>query len=168
MQITGTLISYYFYCHRRMWLHANDIKMEDNSEDVAMGVLIEEQSYQKRSAKYEQIQIGPVKIDFYDKKNQVIHEVKKSSKFHETHIWQMKYYIYIFEQSGIDGVSGILEYPKERKTEEVFLSEPDREYLKELLEKIDKVIHADKCPPVINKPRCKNCSYFDFCYANEV
>ncbi|MFW6275447.1 MAG: CRISPR-associated protein Cas4, partial [bacterium] len=137
MQITGTLISYYFYCHRRMWLHANDIKMEDNSEDVAMGVLIEEQSYQHRSSKFEQIQIGPVKIDFYDKKNRVIHEVKKSSKFHETHIWQMKYYIYLFEQAGIEGVTGILEYPKERKTEEVLLSEPDREFLKELLVKID-------------------------------
>lgn len=167
MQVTGTLISYYFYCHRRLWLHANGVQFEDNSEDVAMGVLIEETSYQQRSSKYQQVQIGPIKIDFYNGKNKVIHEVKKSSKFHETHIWQVRYYIYILEQAGVEGVTGILEYPKERKTEEVLLSEPDREYIKELIEKIDQLIHSENCPLAINKPKCKNCSYFDFCYANE-
>ncbi|RUT77768.1 CRISPR-associated protein Cas4 [Ancylomarina longa] len=167
MQITGTLISYYFYCHRRMWLHANDIKFEDNSEDVAMGVLIEKTSYQQRSSKYEQVEIGPIKIDFYDTKNKIIHEVKKSSKFHETHIWQIKYYIYILELKGIDDVTGVLEYPKERKTEDVFLSTPDRERIKEFLVEIDQIIHANKCPEAINKPRCKKCSYYDFCYSSE-
>ncbi len=167
MQITGTLISYYFYCLRRMWLHANDIKFEDTSEDVAMGVVIEETSYQKRSDRYQQIQIGPIKIDFYDAKNKIIHEVKKSSKFHETHIWQIKYYIYVLEQAGVKGATGILEYPKERKTEEVFLSESDRAFLKELITKIDQLIHQQNCPPIIHKPKCKNCSYFDFCYADE-
>lgn len=167
MQITGTLISYYFYCHRRMWLHANDIRFENNSEDVAMGVLIEETSYQQRSSKYEQIEIGPIKIDFYDAKNKVIHEVKKSSKFHETHIWQLKYYIFIMDLNGIEGVTGLLEYPKERKTEEVFLSIPDKERIAELLSEIDSIIHSEKCPREIKQAKCKNCSYFDFCYSSE-
>ncbi|MFW5983129.1 MAG: CRISPR-associated protein Cas4 [bacterium] len=167
MKVTGTLISYYFYCHRRMWLHANNIKMEDNSEDVAMGVLVEETSYLARSGKFQQIQIGPVKIDFYDAKNKIIHEVKKSDKFHETHIWQIRYYIYILENSGIEGVKGILEYPKARKTEEVFLSVADRVHIVKLIDEIEMLIHAEACPPVINKPKCKNCSYFDFCYIAE-
>jgi CRISPR-associated exonuclease Cas4 len=72
------------------------------------------------------------------------------------------------EQAGIEEVSGLLEYPKERKTEEVFLSEPDRIYLTELLETIDKLIHQEQCPSLLNKPKCKNCSYYDFCYSNEV
>ncbi|MFW5871742.1 MAG: CRISPR-associated protein Cas4 [bacterium] len=167
MQITGTLISYYFYCHRRMWLHANDIKMEDNSEDVAMGVLVEETSYQSRSDKFQQVQIGPVKIDFYDAKNKVIHEVKKSDKFHETHIWQIKYYIYILEQAGIQMVKGILEYPQKRKTEEVHLSAADKVYLEEITDEIDRIIKQAISPPVINSPKCKNCSYYDFCYSTE-
>jgi CRISPR-associated exonuclease Cas4 len=150
-----------------MWLHANGIKLEDNSEDVAMGVLIEETSYQQRSSKYQQIEIGSIKIDFYDSKNKIIHETKKSNKFHETHIWQLRYYIYILEQAGVEGVTGILEYPKERKTEEVLLSKPDREFLKELIGKIDLLIHSDQCQPLLNQPKCKKCSYFDFCYANE-
>jgi CRISPR-associated exonuclease Cas4 len=168
MHVNGTLISYYFYCKRRMWLHANDIKMEDNSEDVAMGLLVEKESYKQRSKKYEQIEIGPIKIDFYDIKNKTIHEVKKSGKFHETHIWQMKFYIYMFEQYGINEVSGILEYPKERKTEEVCLSHPDRERIKEMEMEINRINTNEKCPPVIHSHKCKNCAYNDFCYSGEI
>jgi CRISPR-associated exonuclease Cas4 len=168
MRVTGTLISYYFYCNRRLWLHANGIQLENNSEDVAMGIIIEESSYLQRSEKFKQLELGSIKIDFYDAKNRIIHEVKKSSKFHETHIWQLRYYIYVLEQAGINGVSGLLEYPKERKTEEVFLSEPDRFFLRELVEKIENLIHKEQCPPLLNHPKCKNCSYFDFCYSNEI
>lgn len=168
MNITGTLISYYFYCHRRMWLHANGIQFENNSEDVAIGILIEETSYQKRSDRFQQVNIGSIKIDFYDAKNKIIHEVKKSSKFHETHIWQVKYYLYVLENNWIKGVRGILEYPKERKTEEVLLSSIDIEQIKEMEVEIRKIIEGKTVPELIKKSRCKNCSYFDFCFISEV
>ncbi len=167
MQVTGTLIQYYFFCHRQLWLHANDIKMEAGFDLVELGNLVQEESYNQRAEKYEQIEIGPVKIDFFDTRNKIIHEVKKSSKFHETHIWQVKYYIYILEQNGIKGVTGILEYPKERKTEEVFLSQPDIERIEELKNEIILITHSKACPDILNKPKCKNCSYFDFCYSGE-
>ncbi len=167
MQITATLIQYYFFCHRQLWLHANDIKMEAGFDLVELGNLIQEESYNQRSEKYEQIEIGPVKIDFFDTKNKVIHEIKKSSKFHETHIWQVKYYIHVFEKYGIDGVSGILEYPKERKTEEVYLSQPDRQRIEELKQEISQIVASVDCPVVLKNPKCKNCSYYDFCYAGE-
>ena len=167
MQVTGTHIHYYFNCHRQLWLFANGINMEHTSEDVSFGKLIHETTYQHRADRFREVEIGPVKIDFYDQKNKIIHEIKKSSKLKESHIWQVRYYIYILEQAGIEGVSGILEYPKERKTEEVFLSQPDREYIKEIMGKIDQLIHSDICPPAIYKPKCKKCSYFDFCYADE-
>lgn len=167
MDVTGTLIAYYFYCHRRMWLHANGIRFEDTSEDVEMGVLVEETSYNHRSSKYEQISIGPIKIDFYDAKNKKIHETKKSSKFHETHIWQLKYYIYILELSGVSNVKGILEYPEVRKTEKVDLNEDDRKRLEEIIDSINELLSLDVCPPRINSTKCKNCSYFDFCWSGE-
>lgn len=167
MDVTGTLIAYYFYCHRRMWLHANGIRFEDTSEDVEMGVLIEETTYNHRPHKYEQISFGPIKIDFYDAKNKIIHETKKSSKFHETHIWQLKYYIYMLEQSGVSNVTGILEYPEERATEKVELNEEDRKRLREVIDLINKLLSLDDCPPRINSLKCKNCSYFDFCWSGE-
>ncbi len=167
MQVTGTHIHYFFNCHRQLWLFANGINMEQTSDTVYEGKLIHETSYSQRSERFKEVELGPVKIDYFDKKNKVIHEIKKSSKLLNSHIWQVKYYIYVFEQAGIKGVTGILEYPKEHKTEEVLLSEPDRVYIEELLVEIDKLINKEKCPPLLNKPKCKNCSYFDFCYSNE-
>jgi CRISPR-associated exonuclease Cas4 len=167
MQVTGTHIHYFFNCRRQLWLFANGINMEHSSEMVAIGKSIHESTYQYRSERFREIEIGPIKIDYFDQKNKVIHEIKKSSKLFDSHVWQVKYYIYIFEQAGIDGVTGILEYPKERKTKEVLLSEPDREYLNELVAEIHQLIHLDNCPPVLNKPKCKSCSYYDFCYAYE-
>ena len=167
MQVTGTHMHYYFNCHRQLWLFANGINMEHTSDDVFEGKMIHETSYQQRSSKFEEIAINGIKVDYYDTKNKVIHEIKKSSKLMESHAWQVKYYIYVLEFNGIEGVTGILEYPKERKTEDVFLSTPDRERIKELLVEIDRIIHANKCAEVINKPKCKKCSYYDFCYSSE-
>ena len=167
MNITGTHINYYFSCHRQLWLFANNIQMEHTSETVYEGKLIHENSYQQRSSKYEEIAIGGIKIDFYDSKNKVIHEIKKSRKLHEAHLWQLKYYIYILEKSGIEGVSGVLEYPKERKTEEVYLSSVDIEKIKEIEIKINRIINNDNIPDLTKMSRCKNCSYYDFCFVTE-
>lgn len=165
--VTGTLISYYFYCKRRMWLHANDICLEDTSEDVAMGKLIEDTTYLQRNSNYEQIELDGIKIDFYDHKNKIVHETKKSSKFEETHIWQIKYYLYVMMQNGIAGVTGLLEYPEERKKHEIILEESDIEKIKAIASNIQSVIKGENCPPILNLPKCKNCSYYEFCYIKE-
>lgn len=165
--VTGTLISYYFYCKRRMWLHANDIRFEDTSEDVAMGRLIEDTTYLQRNSIYEQIELDGIKIDFYDHKNKIIHETKKSSKFEQTHIWQLKYYIYVLRKNGVEGATGILEYPVERKTHKIELSSNDEVEIDRLASDIQDIIQRENCPPLIKSIRCKNCSYYEFCYITE-
>jgi len=167
MQITGTHFNYYLVCHRKLWLFANTIQMEHTSDAVTEGKLIHETSYPQRPEKYEEIQIEGIKIDFYDAKNRIIHEIKKSAKLHEAHEWQLKYYIYVFLKNGIEKVSGILEYPKERKTEEIYLSSIDIERIKEMEAEIMEIIESKNVPPVIHVPRCKKCSYYDFCYVSE-
>ena len=167
MEITGTQINYYFTCHRKLWLFGNGIQMEQNSELVAMGKLIHETSYSDRPERFQEVEIGPVKIDFYDKRDKVIHEIKKSDKLEESHRWQVKYYIYIMEQAGIEGVTGLLEYPKLRHTEEVLLTDHDREELEIIIAAIEKIKTSESCPPMVKLVICKNCSYFDFCYSSE-
>jgi len=167
MYITGTHINYYFICHRKLWLFANNIQMEHTHDAVSEGKLIHETSYPQRSAKYEEIQIEGIKIDYFDTKNKVVHEIKKSRKLHEAHVWQVKYYIYILGENGLEGVSGRLEYPKERKTEEVLLTSIDIERIKEMENEIPDIANSSEAPPTIKKSRCKNCSYFDFCYVSE-
>jgi CRISPR-associated exonuclease Cas4 len=141
--------------------------MEHTSETVAEGKLIGETTYPERAEKYTEIEIDGIKIDFYDAKNKVVHEVKKSNKVEQAHIAQVKYYIYKLEQHGVIGVSGLIEYPKMRQREEVFLEAGDREMIGQWEVEIKHLVEDETCPDVINKPICKQCSYFDFCYVQE-
>lgn len=166
MLITGTHFNYYLICHRKLWLFANGITMEHTSEAVYQGKLIHENSYQQRSERFKEIEIGGIKIDWFDSKNNVVHEIKKSDKKEEAHIWQVKYYLFVLEQHGVNA-TGLLEYPKLRKTQEVLLTQPDRQYIEEARQKIAGIVEADTCPKKLPKTKCRNCSYFDFCYANE-
>ena len=141
--------------------------MEHTSDIVYEGKLIHETSYTQRSDKYQEVQIGNIKIDYYDPKNKIIHEVKKSNKIETAHHWQLKYYMYVLEQSGIKGIKGILEYPKLRKTEEIILSKRDISEIENIKNTIFKIINSETAPKIEKKTRCKNCSYYDFCYINE-
>ena len=167
MKITGTLINYYFVCHGELWLFANGINMEQESDLVYEGKLIHEESYPERSSKYEEVAIDGIKVDYYDAKNHVIHEIKKSNKVDRAHEWQLKYYMYVFEQHGVEGVRGILEYPEMRKTKEVMLTDVDREEIRSMINEIESIIQQEDCPKRVKKGLCRNCSYFDFCYSEE-
>jgi CRISPR-associated exonuclease Cas4 len=176
MIINATLINLYHVCKREMWLHANGIRMEHTSETVAEGKLIGETTYPQRSEKYTEVELssplgggreGTGKIDFYDAKNKVVHEIKKSSSMEAAHEWQVKYYIWLLEQNGIEGIKGILEYPKLRETKEILLTEEDKVYLQAVVQQIEIMIAGEQCPPRINSKICKKCSYYDFCYIEE-
>lgn len=167
MQLTATHINYYFICHRKLWLYANGINMEHTSDAVAEGKLIGETTYPQRAEKYTEIEIGGSKIDFYDAKNKVIHEIKKSNKIEEAHEWQVKYYIWLLRQNGIEGATGLLEYPKLKLSTEVRLTPTDEVYLQTVILQIKALVECELCPPVINSKICKSCSYYDFCYLGD-
>ncbi|WP_337631700.1 Dna2/Cas4 domain-containing protein, partial [Prevotella pectinovora] len=42
------------------------------------------------------------------------------------------------------------------------------EEIQTIAEEITNVISQEQCPPVTKKGICKNCSYFEFCYINEM
>lgn len=141
--------------------------MEHTSDLVYEGKLIHESSYPQRSERYQELEIRGIKIDFYDPKNKVVHEIKKSDKIEMAHEWQLKYYLYVLENEGIEGVSGILEYPVLRKKTDVCLSDIDREYIQACLRGIQHIMDSDACPSIEKRTRCRNCSYFEFCYITE-
>lgn len=165
--MTGTHFNYYHVCHRKLWLFANGINMEHTSDLVYEGKLIHESSYPQRSERYEELEVDGIKLDFYDARNKVIHEIKKSDKVEMAHEWQLKYYIYVLEQNGIEGVTGILEYPTMRQTEKVTLNDADRKRILEIEKDIASIVGDEHCPTVINSKICKRCSYYEFCYVNE-
>lgn len=175
MQLTATHINYYFICHRKLWLFGNGINMEHTSDVVYEGKLIGETTYPQRAEKYTEVALscslgdgceGTGKIDFYDAKNRVVHEIKKSNKAEIAHEWQVKFYIWLLNKSGIEGATGILEYPKLRETKQVVLAPPDEAYLQSVMTSVKSVLERP-CPPVIHAKLCKSCSYYDFCYVDE-
>ena len=172
MNINGIYFNYYQVCKRKLWLFANGINVEHTSDTVYDGKLLHETSYPQRyeemliSAEYEGITlIG--QIDYFDARNKVIHEIKRSDKVEEAHVRQVKFYLWLLELNGVDGATGILEYPKLRKMDEVLFSDEDRKLLQKSVSEIRSLIENESCPSTINAKICKNCSYYDFCYAGE-
>ncbi len=162
--ITATLINLYHVCKRELWLHANEIRMEHTSDTVTEGKLIGENTYKDRAAKYTELQLDGVKIDYYDAKNKVVHEIKKSDKMEPAHEAQVKYYLYKLKLYGIEGATGILEYPTQRHTVLITLTDDDVVTIQKWEAEITEIITKEEMPSVIDKPVCKRCSYFEFCY----
>ena len=161
---TGTQVHYYHLCQRKLWLFSNGVQMEQDSNLVAQGKFIHETTYGQRANKYKELDFGYVKIDHYDAQQKVIHEVKKSNKLEFVHVAQLKYYLYVMQENSIKGVTGILEYPKQRLTQKVILTDKDISEIKKWELEIEAITAQENCPKVIKKPYCKNCAYFEYCF----
>lgn len=167
MPLTGTHIAYLHTCHRKLWLFANGIQMEHTSDIVAEGKLIADSTYLDRTRKYTELAIEGIKIDFYDAKNKVVHEVKKSDKVEHAHIVQVKYYLAILVRNGIGQPSAIIEYPRLKQRE---IIEWDDQYLADVTlweSNVKEIVENEICPPLYKKSICKSCSYYELCYVNE-
>lgn len=164
MTHSATLISYLHLCHRKLWLHARHIRMEHNSQAVAEGKLIGETTYQRRAKKWKELNLGSSKIDHFDPKTNTIREVKKSDKLEHAHVAQVKYYLYLLEERGIEQAKGLIEYPKQRKTLEVILDEVSRKEVKGWATEVERIIGLSDCPDLVKKSYCRSCSFYDFCF----
>ena len=167
MNLTATHINYFIVCHRKLWLFANGINMEHTSDIVAEGKLIHNTSYPQRAERYTELEVDGSVIDFYDANRKIIHEVKKSDKVEEAHRWQVKYYIWLLKKNGVDGVTGIIEYPKLRETTKVELTNEDVGVLERMIDEIGQIVVSEICPSRLEAKICKSCSYYEFCYTEE-
>ncbi|HEX8426383.1 CRISPR-associated protein Cas4 [Hymenobacter sp.] len=167
MHITGKHINYYHICHRKLWLFHHGISFQQTHENVADGSLLHQTAYPQRAARYREIQIDGIKIDFYDPQDRVIHEIKRSDKLEHASVAQLQYYLCVLERHGVPEPTGLLEYPKLRQTQTVALTDADRAAIPQWETDVERIVTAAGCPPVINKPLCKQCSYYEFCYVGE-
>ena len=175
MIINATLINIFRVCPRECWLHANQINMEQTSDMVSDGKIIEEESYLQRSERQSQLELSydyngislSGKIDYFNVAQKVIHETKRSNKVEDAHVWQVKFYLWLLKLNTIEAAGGVIEYPKLRLTEKVVLTDDDIDYLGHLVFEIRDLVQSDVCPPAINAKICKSCSYYDFCYVDE-
>lgn len=163
MNINGTLINYYFHCKRQCYLHGNRINLEDNSEDVKIGKAIHEEKADNKENS--ELTIDNIKIDKLT--DEYLIEIKKSDADVEASKWQLLYYLTILKQKGIER-KGKLEFVEKNKSKNkivyIELNEDLENELHNYIDDINDLLSKDTIPEVINKPKCKKCAYFEYCY----
>ncbi len=163
-KISGTEVAYYIVCKRKLWLFSHNISFERDSDLVLIGKVISEESFKKEKFKELMIEES-LKIDFIQFGDEIIvHEVKKSKKLEEAHIWQVKFYIYNLKELGLNCNRGVIHYPKIFKKVDVNFQPEDVNLIEEALAKIHEIIKQEKAPDAIRKPYCKKCAYHNFCF----
>ena len=161
MNITGIMIYYYFICERKLWYFINEINMEQNSELVSIGKILDETSYSREK---KNIMIDDtINIDFIEN-GAVLHEVKKTKSIEDAGVWQIKYYMYYLEQRGINNITAKIDFPLLRESKKIILEEKDKEVLDNVIKNIEELAKKEKTPEAINFKICSKCAYYDLCY----
>ncbi len=163
-KLSGTKVAYYIVCQRKLWLFSHNIGFESEADAVLIGSIISEESFKRE--KFKEVMIGDtVKIDFIRIDDEIIvHEVKKSKKLEEAHIWQVKFYIYTLKKMGVNCNRGVIHYPKIFRKVDVNFQPEDKNLIEEALLKMEQIINQEKVPEIIKKSYCKKCAYYNFCF----
>lgn len=162
MKVNGTLINYYFHCKRQCYLHGNRLNLEDNSEIVKIGKAIHEE---KAKTDNSEIAIENIKLDKLTK--EYLTEVKKSDADVEASKWQLLLYLKILKEKGIIR-KGKIEFVENNKIDKkivfVELGKAEEEMLDQYIYEIEQLLQEERVPEPINKPQCKKCAYYEYCY----
>ena len=165
---TGTEVHYYVLCPRKLWWFAHGIEQEHSDggvggqENVALGSLLHQKSYPGASRKDVLID-GLIRLDFTE--DGKVHEVKKSRGGKTAALYQLLYYLYYLKHvKGVE-TTGVLDFPTERRREEVVLT-PAREAEVERIIDGVRATRAMPVPPNVPErmPICKQCAYIDLCW----
>lgn len=159
--ISGIMIYYYIVCKRKLWYFYNQIQMEAENENVKIGKVLDENSYEREE---KHINIDDVISIDYIKSKGILHEVKKSKKIEEAGIMQVKYYLYYLKQKGLENIRGKVDYPLLKQSIDIELTEEDDIYIESLLIDLKEIVNRDIPPLLERKGICKNCAYFELCF----
>ncbi|RDI90472.1 CRISPR-associated protein Cas4 [Thermosipho africanus Ob7] len=157
--ITGSLIQAYFVCKRQAWLLSRQLIGDQDSDFLAIGRLISQESY---SSDKKEITIDGGKVDIVKLENGEIKlvEVKKSSRMIKSAKFQLLYYMW-----KMNVYHGEIRIPKEKKVIEVHMTDDAREELLNLINEIEDVLNGNKVPKAERKKYCKTCSFEYFCWS---
>ena len=92
-----------------------------------------------------------------------VHDIKRSKRIEEAHVYQMLYYLHWLKRRGVIA-SGMIDYPLLRRKQAVELTEEKEEEIEMVLDGIKQTLSAPAPPPVERKSYCKKCSYYELCW----
>ena len=160
-KVTGVMVYYYFVCKRKLWFFCHQINMESENEDVILGKILDDNSYQKDD---KHINIDDViNIDFIREEKE-LHEVKKSRVLEEAGVWQLKYYLYYLQKRGVVDLKGKIDYPLLKKTMKIELYDKDIKEIERIIEEISVIKRAELPPALLESKVCRKCAYFALCF----
>lgn len=176
LRIGGMLIGYYCICKRKAWLSMHGLWMEQESQTVALGRLIDQSSYTRKKKALLLHAEAPCgtplvgKIDWAQLDQGVLHETKKGRSCEAAHVWQLRFYLWLLHLNDVTGPGnrpfrGELNYPALRRTEPVTLSAAHRNRLAEMVAALRDLAHQANPPPRIRQRAfCQRCAYEELCY----
>ena len=155
-------MNYYFHCKRQCYLFGNRMNMEDNSEEVKIGKAIHKERAEQSNT---EITIENIRLDKLT--TEYLTEVKKSDADIEASKWQLIFYLKVLKDKGIDR-KGKLEFVEKnkgnKKTVVIELTGDMEKKLQQYIQEIEQLLMQEGIPPVLNKPKCKKCAYYEYCY----
>jgi len=177
IRIGGMLVGYGLVCPRKAWLSLRGLAMEQESEAVALGRLLDATSYARRKRPALVETTAPdgtplvAMIDGADLRRGVLHETKKGRAEEEAHRWQLRFYLWVLKLAGVtapgDGpLTGRLDYPALRRTEPVTLDPEHEGRLEEIVGGLAALARQPEPPD--RHPRrafCRRCAFEELCYA---
>ena len=167
LRVTGTQVHYYVLCPRKLWWFTHGMEQEHaggntGQENVELGQLLHEESYSRKGNKDVLID-DLLRLDFTE--DGEIHEIKKSKGGQRASLFQLLYYLYYLKhEKGIE-TTGVIDYPKERRRQEVALT-PELELEVEAILAGIAATRDRPTPPEVPSPMpiCKKCAYQDLCW----
>ena len=162
LRITGTQVNYYVLCPRKLWWFSHDITEEQHYDTVTVGRVLHEDSYPDQ--KHKDVLIDDLlRLDFTDAG--AVHEVKKSRGGARASLFQLLYYLYYLKHEKGVIKTGVIDYPKLRRTDKVELTPELELEVEEILRGLQALREAPN-PPAVPKPMpiCKKCAYQDLCW----
>lgn len=163
INVTGTLIWYYYICHREVWLMARRLIPDQDDANIDIGRFIHEMSYPRNK---KEVSIGHIKLDIVKKGKDgfVIAEVKKTSKFETSARMQLAYYLAEVEKLGLIA-TGELRFPEKKRVEKIELTPQLKEELEKAVRDILRIAYLEKPPQPQKIKFCRKCAYAEFCWS---
>lgn len=171
------LVGYARVCRRKAWLAVRGLAMEDESDAVRHGRLIDRTAYPRRRAKGVMVTAAApdgtplvAKLDGADLRGGVLHEVKRGRSCEDAHVWQVRFYLWVLGLRGVTGpggrpLRGRIDYPALRRTEPVELRDEDAAELAAVVADVAALARAES-PPARHPRRtfCRRCAYEALCH----
>ena len=94
-----------------------------------------------------------------------VHEVKRSKKMADAHLFQLLYYMYFLKRNyGVAISRGVLHYPLLKQNVDVFLTEERISQLEQALRGVVEVNSLPAPPEASWKGYCRSCAFSELCW----